>query len=294
MSIWAKLSNNPAFPQPKSPAVGSPTSSGSAPSGSKNDASQYYYYSSSSGQMLSSDGSGYVIPNMYDIVAEKSEFIPKTLAEEKLKVILKDSATLKATYEGNLTKLTDYYSKILDDSKLYYENIIKDLKGKALRHVEIQKTMKLQMEEKLTSELKSSEETLDELRDNMADLNRRYQDESRTLKGKISELSTSLATLTKKKDEKELSYETQLTMMNMLLTVEQQVSSENYKDTISAMRSEMDLLINTFNSSLEEQSKEVCFISFSFVSHTDCDFLSSAFLPFFLSSAFLSFSFYLA
>jgi chromosome segregation ATPase len=284
MSIWAKLSNNPAFPQPK-PSVGSPTPSGSAPSGSKNDASQYYYYSSSSGQMLSSDGSGYVIPNMYDIVAEKSEFIPKTLAEEKLKVILKDSATLKTTYEGNLTKLTDYYSKILDDSKLYYENIIKDLKSKALRHVEIQKTMKLQMEEKLTTELKESERTLDDLRDNMADLTSRYQDESRQLKGKISELTNSLMSLTKKKDEKELSYETQLTMMNMLLTVEQQVSSENYKDTITSMRNEMDSLINTFNNSLEEQSKQVSFLAFflSFFSFL-YSLLVLPFLSFFVSS----------
>eukprot|EP01031_Cornospumella_fuschlensis_P047750 gene47750-58497_t len=42
-----------------------------------------FFYNSAGGQILSADGSGYILPDLGKIEAEKIEYIPKGFAEEK-------------------------------------------------------------------------------------------------------------------------------------------------------------------------------------------------------------------
>lgn len=54
--------------------------------------------------------------------------------------------------------------------KTYYEDLIREMKGKALQHVELQKRIRKESEERLVRELKSSEDMLEGLRDSTAEL----------------------------------------------------------------------------------------------------------------------------
>ncbi len=246
MSIWAKLSGNAAFQQQKSSVmVDQPQTTPNS----------QFYYSSSSGQMISSDGSGYVIPDLFDVVVEKHDFIPKELATDKLKSVLKDSQNLRNQYEQNIEKLTQHYTHLLQDSKQYYENLIQDLKQKAVRHVDIQKQMKQQVEDRLSKELKQSEDTLEELRDSMATLNRQYQDETRKLKIKNNELERLVSHLKIQEEEKEISNESKWTLFSLVNSIEQQHTHDFYKETISGLHHEMETLINNYDETLSNHQR---------------------------------------
>jgi len=54
--------------------------------------------------------------------------------------------------------------------KAYYEDLILEMKGKALQHVDLQKKIRKESEERLVKELRNSEDMLEELRDNTAAL----------------------------------------------------------------------------------------------------------------------------
>jgi chromosome segregation ATPase len=254
MSIWAKLSGNSAFN----------TSQGPVETENPNE-NKKYYYSSSSGQMVSTDGRGYVIPDMYDIVAEKHDFIPKELAAEKLKAVLKDANAMKNTYEENVNTLHDHYHKVLNDSKSHYEKLIDELKKKAVRHVDIQRQLKQQLEEKLTKELNQSEDKLEELRDNMANLNRQHQDDVRKLKTKNAELDSALQSLITQTKDREIQKQTKFVLDELVNNIESQLTSEFYKDTITSMSKDMAVLIEDYNSTVtnERQQHEMEFKNFT-------------------------------
>jgi chromosome segregation ATPase len=206
--------------------------------------------------MISTDGRGYVIPDMYDIVAEKHDFIPKELAAEKLKAVLKDANVMKTTYEENVNTLHDHYHKVLNDSKSHYEKLIDELKKKAVRHVDIQRQLKQQLEEKLTKELKQSEDTLEELRDNMANLNRRHQDDVRKLKTKNAELDSTLQSLINQTKDREIQKQTKSVLDELVNNIESQLTSEFYKDTITSMSKDMAVLIEDYNSTVTNQRQQ--------------------------------------
>lgn len=146
-----------------------------------------HYYNTNGGQILSADGAGYVLPDLGSIEAEKADYIPRDFATQKVTAIVRDSNSMKESYKEHVDKLNKYYLQALDDSKAHYEGIIIDMRAKAQRHVEINKQMRQQVEERLGRELKVSEDALEELRDDMAKLNREYQDEVRKLKQKLYE-----------------------------------------------------------------------------------------------------------
>jgi DNA repair exonuclease SbcCD ATPase subunit len=172
------------------------------PSPNSVEADEKYYFSTDAGQVVSVDGSGYVIPAIADEAVEKADYIPLEFAQQKVKTLADESNRLREAYQKHLSELDVYYRQNMTDTKSHYEGVIKDLKAKALRHVEVRKQMQLQSEDRLNKELKQSEDSIDELRNNMASLNREYQEEVRTLKANIAEsarisegMRTEIATL---------------------------------------------------------------------------------------------------
>ena len=57
------------------------------PSVSSEEADEKYYFSTEAGQIVSVDGSGYVIPALEDNVVEKSDYIPLDYAQDKIKTL---------------------------------------------------------------------------------------------------------------------------------------------------------------------------------------------------------------
>jgi len=166
MSLWARLTK---------PCI------------SKEEAEEKYYFTTSTGQIVSPEGSGYVIPALVPEVVEKQDYIPLDFAQQKVKDVTDEANRLREAYQKHLAELDSFYRQASTDSKAHYEGLIKDLKAKASRHVEIRKQMQAASEEKLRGELKASEDSVEELRDSMASLNREYQEEVRSLKTTIGE-----------------------------------------------------------------------------------------------------------
>jgi hypothetical protein len=157
------------------------------PSATSEEADEKYYFTSTSGHIVSVDGSGYVIPAISEDVVEKADYVPLDFAQKKINTIAEESNRLREAYQKHLQELDAYYRQSSAETKEHYETLIKDLKAKALRHVEIRKQMQQQSEDRLNKELKQSEESVEELRDNMASLNREYQEEVRALKHSVAE-----------------------------------------------------------------------------------------------------------
>lgn len=144
-----------------------------------------YYLSTDNGQIVSVDGTGYIIPEISDDAIEKVEYVPLDFAGSKIKDISQEYKQLQETYKKNLGDIDKYYQDLLHATKTHYEDFIRDVKSKAIRHVEIKKQIHEISEKKIKDELKLSEKTLDELRDDLANLNKLYQEDIRQLKADI-------------------------------------------------------------------------------------------------------------
>ena len=156
-------------------------------SGVSENEEEKFFYSTSAGQIVSDDGSGYVIPAIAELNYEKDEFIPFDFAQKYIKEATKESQEAKDNYHQHLDKLKAAYKQSLAKTKETYENVIADLKAKALRHVEIQKQLKQQLEEKLRKEIKANEDAVEEMREQLVELNVQHQNEVRLIKAKLQE-----------------------------------------------------------------------------------------------------------
>jgi hypothetical protein len=152
------------------------------PSVSAEVADEKYYFTTSAGQIVSAEGSGYVIPDIAEEEMEKSDYVPLQFAQSKIKDITDQSNTLREAYQKHLSDLDGYYGKAMSDVKTHYESVVRDTKAKALRHIEVKKQLHTHAEQKMKDDLRQSEESIEELRDSMASLNREYQEEVRRLK----------------------------------------------------------------------------------------------------------------
>jgi len=196
-----------------------------------------YFYTSSAGQVVSSDGNGYIIPSLFDptvnatskpmhpkfeqhsltevtpnlqsstaLVAEEKEnskskpciemenFIPLSFAQNKIRQLGSELTICKENYNAKLQALNSQYANNTSQMKTYYEDLIREMKDKALQHVELQKKIRKESEERLIHQLRNSEEMLEELRDNTAALNVEHQEKVRMLTQKLAETESQRAT----------------------------------------------------------------------------------------------------
>ena len=240
LSLWGKLTN---------------------PSASSEEADEKYYFSTESGQIVSVDGSGYVLPAIEESVIEKTDYIPLDFAHGKIKSLSDEANLLREAYQKHLAELDVFYRQTMTETKTHYESLIKDLKAKALRHVEIRKQMQQQSEHKLSKELKQSEESVDELRNSMASLNREYQEEVRTLKTNIAEsvrvmeeMRTEISTLKSDADQVEQRANARhMTDVNTRLACTAALNSIMHKVELTAMQSDLFRLQEAHNKVKELQ-----------------------------------------
>lgn len=236
MSIWAKLTGNPAFPNDEKATPGTK-----------------YFYSSTAGQIISADGSGYVLPNLDKLPSEKEEFIPQKEALSKIKELISISESSQKQYQQNIDKLDAYYKNLLENSKSHYEDLIQDLKSKAKRHVEVQKTMKKQREDELLKELKQNEETIDEMRDSMANLNRKYQDEVRALKKQLFDTETQLDRRSTDQEKQDRYFNNKFVLSEMISKIESDHFQEIINNWDSKFENEKKKLRNQFENEIFSQ-----------------------------------------
>jgi hypothetical protein len=212
-----------------------------------------YFYATTSGQILSADGSGYVIPDMGKYTPEQSDYIPKEVAMDKVKEVLDESKQVRETYEQNLQNVEAFYTKMVQQSKDHYEAIIHDLKSKAVRHVEVQRLLKQQMEDKLTKELQHSEHELEELRDTMATRNLQYKEEVRGLKSKISESEQELIKLQTAINENSVRFEVQNKMDHVVNLVEKRVDEEERVQHLQLLNSQISENVKQYEAAIQNE-----------------------------------------
>eukprot|EP00600_Ochromonadales_sp_CCMP1393_P009763 CAMPEP_0174963216 /NCGR_PEP_ID=MMETSP0004_2-20121128/5205_1 /TAXON_ID=420556 /ORGANISM="Ochromonas sp., Strain CCMP1393" /LENGTH=1919 /DNA_ID=CAMNT_0016211813 /DNA_START=58 /DNA_END=5817 /DNA_ORIENTATION=- len=238
MSIWGKISK---------------------PTANVEDHDDQYYFSTSDGQVVSADGSGYVIPAIAEDSVEKSDYVPLEFAQSKIQDVTQDSKNMREAYQKHLNELETYYRKTMDDAKNHYEKVIRDIKAKALRHLEIKKQLKDHSEQKLRDDLKQSEDSIDELRDSMASLNREYQGEVRTLKNTIADTTQQVeATLAELQQLREFS-ESKYTLDSVVHTVEVQAleslrhdEKRTFEESKKALEAQLTKLVEASKESLSE------------------------------------------
>lgn len=171
---------------------------------------------------------------------ETRDYIPRDVAMAKVKELLDESKALRETYEQNLQNVDTFYKKAIDQSKTHYETIIHEMKTKALRHVEVQRIMKQQMEEKLTKELAQSEHELEELRDTMAARNLQYKEEVRALKGKIADAETEVANVQNQLSEQIIRASVSQVVTELAHAVEKQDEEEQKMKLLSDIHNQLD------------------------------------------------------
>lgn len=217
-----------------------------------------YYYATSSGQILSADGSGYVLPDMGKYSPEQTQYIPKEVAMDKVKEVLDEAKVVRQTYEDNLEKVETFYKSAVQQSKDHYESIIQELKNKALRHVEVQRLLKQQMEDKLTKELQQSEQELEELRDTMATRNLQYKEEVRGLKAKISDSEHEIIGLKKSIEEESTRFQVSLALNHTVGLVEKRSDEEEKVEHFRAINKQIEENLETFDAAIkaERQASE--------------------------------------
>jgi hypothetical protein len=66
----------------------------------------------------------------------KELFVPFDFAHSKVVHVATDLQHIKENYDKYIEKLNLYFKQVIDDTKLYYENYINELKNKALLHIQ--------------------------------------------------------------------------------------------------------------------------------------------------------------
>ncbi|RYH23039.1 hypothetical protein EON65_18385, partial [archaeon] len=215
-----------------------------------------FFYNFAGGQILSADGSGYILPDLGKIEAEKVEYIPKDFAEQKVKALTNNTNQLKETYHAHIGRLDSHYQTALKDCKDHYESIIKDLKKKAARHVEVNKQMRQQVEDRLNRELRQSEDALEELRDDMARLNRDYQDEMRKLKTKLHDAEDEISKQRVILQDHDSRSESKLLTTEIISAIEIRELEQQHQDTSDSLWRQIDELKQSYESQLQVQNDQ--------------------------------------
>jgi hypothetical protein len=133
----------------------------------------------SNGYVIKTDGSSMKVPTIELDQVTKEQYVPTNFARDSIKVIEDENISLRQSYETQIQHLTTFYTNSLEGARNHYESLITEAKSKGLRHVEIQKQFKKEMEEQLKSEISNLEINVEQLRDSLAELSLKYQEQTR-------------------------------------------------------------------------------------------------------------------
>jgi hypothetical protein len=99
------------------------------------------------------------------VFISKEEYIPYVFAEEKVKQISSDMTRMRDKYEKHIVVMADRSNAKVAELKAYYDTYIKDLKKKALQHLDIQHTLFEDREQLSRLSAKTLEDRIEELID---------------------------------------------------------------------------------------------------------------------------------
>lgn len=135
------------------------------------------------------------IPYIENDAASGSSFVPHSFALEKLKIASTQYFDLKMGYEKHILELKESHDNHSQQTQIFYEGYIKEMKSKAKQHVEGQSMLKKEMLDSLRRQVADSEEVVERLRDQITDLRLTFQEESRALRLQLTISKASEATL---------------------------------------------------------------------------------------------------
>ncbi len=111
------------------------------------------------------------LPTVKTELLEKQDFVPATLAEEKMHKAMVIYESAKKAFEARISALQAHHDAMKQKNEEYFQAQTSELREKALRHVEVQRILKKQLEEKLMAVIREKEGQIEDLRDKLADLN---------------------------------------------------------------------------------------------------------------------------
>ena len=148
------------------------------------------------GRVVLTDGSAVEVAELEQNI-ERTAFVPLSFTQSKVSEVVFDLEKMKVKYEEHVVRLKEFYEKALAGTKSHYETYILDLKSKAMKHVELERMIRNQMEVEMSIQLKVSEDKIEELRDTLAASNLEAQEKIRELKRQITVSDQNVTTLTK-------------------------------------------------------------------------------------------------
>jgi len=122
------------------------------------------------------------MPDMKPELVKKTDFIPAQLAADKMADAMAAYDETKTAFEARIVTLNAHHAATRSKREEFYAEQVAELRSKARRHVEVQRTLRQQSEDKLNSQLGERDNTIEDLRDNLADLRTDNKQKERRIK----------------------------------------------------------------------------------------------------------------
>ena len=157
-------------------------------------------------------------------------FIPHAFAMEKLKSATTQYIDMKMSYDQHILQLRTSHDSHCQQTQLFYEGYIKELKRKAKQHVEGQSALKQEMLDDSRQKVADSEEVVERLRDQLAYLRLTYQEDSRSLKQQLSLANENEAVLQARIYDASVRSECAAVISDLILMTECTLLRQNFED----------------------------------------------------------------
>ena len=122
------------------------------------------------GMAVNTDGNTYRLPSMQTKFVEKEDYVPDEYAKGKIHRAAEEYEYARNAFESRIQIIQEYNMKVQSERESAFREHSKELKEKALRHVEVQRELKRQLEEKLTIEIRTKEDQIQALTDSVTQL----------------------------------------------------------------------------------------------------------------------------
>ena len=157
-------------------------------------------------------------------------FIPHAFAMEKLKSATSQYIDMKMSYDQHILHLRNSHDSHCQQTQLFYEGYIKELKRKAKQHVEGQSALKQEILDDSRRKVADSEEIVERLRDQLAYLRLTYQEDSRSLKQQLSLANENEAVLQARIYDASVRSECAAVISDLILMTECTLLRQNFED----------------------------------------------------------------
>jgi hypothetical protein len=225
------------------------------------------------GIIASIEGSLTLPPPIDPSLIQNDRYIPLQYAENKLRELHNDRLAIKEVYEKRLQTLTQIYEKNLKNTKEHYEIFIMEVKSKAEKHIELQKSLRKSLEDKLTAELQEKNTIIEELRDNAASVNITHQDDVRALKSSFKEVETRCEGMAKSLQDIEVDRECLLVLSDLISRIDNEGNSQQLSvlhDELTLCKSQYNDLKLRYDEETGRYSKEILILQEDLLAYREC------------------------